>query len=178
MSCNRKTHGTPGVMICLHDLSRCKSLGKRPEGIVNTPCTPLPWIVLQNAIEHRDTLTYTDIFPSWSHITGEHVKTAQRWLSATRAFPSPSNPAIRDKAREMEQMFHKWEWQRESWPPMVFLISPRRTTKEWKGAATLLQHTLRSNSTLLIIHVAWLGPLVGRRVGFVTWGVTTLQVKW
>lgn len=74
-------------------------------------------------------------------MNAHHVKTAHRRLSTTRAFPSPPNPAIRDKAREMEQMFHKWEWQRESWLPMVFLISPRRTTKERKGAATQPQHT-------------------------------------
>ena len=112
----------------------------------NCKHTPLLWIILQNAIEHRHIMTHTNIFPSWSHIMGEHVKTAQRRLSTTRAFPSPSNPAIRDKAREMEQMFHKWEWQRESWPSMVFLISQRRTRTERKAADTLLQHRLRSNS--------------------------------
>ncbi|KAM7376368.1 hypothetical protein PAMP_006109 [Pampus punctatissimus] len=78
---------------------------------------------------------------------GEHVKTAQRRLSTTRAFPSPSNPAIREKAREMEQMFHKWEWQRESWPLMVFLISPWMT-KERQRAATLLQHRLSGTGVL------------------------------
>lgn len=155
------------------------SFRKWPEGIVNTPWLLLPWIIPQNAIEHGDTMTYTNIFPSWSHIMGEHVKTAQRQLSTTRAFPSPSNPAIRDKAREMEQMFHKWEWQRESWPPMVFLISPRRTTEQREGAATLLQLSLGSNSALLRIHWAcFRHHRVPEGRVLLLEGVTMLQVKW
>lgn len=54
----------------------------------------------------------------------QHIRAAQRPFWTSRPFLSASNPAIRAPARETEQMLHKWERHRESWP-----CAERRMTK-------------------------------------------------
>ncbi|KAG7511291.1 hypothetical protein JOB18_046448 [Solea senegalensis] len=140
--------------VCLRDLCLCKSQkNDRAESRAHVALLIPHKRYFSTAVSRPR----AGVFPRMiAHHGGHTSKQLGDDSQKRRASSSPSNPAIREKAREMEQMLHKWEWPRESWPLMELLICPRRTIEEGGGRRRdpPAQHRPRSDNALLIVQTA------------------------